>query len=182
MQLEEGTIKKGDRYYRRGKVLWVVKYGERLFSKVLGTYPYYVELDLKTGKNVCTCPLGGDCKHVAATMKAYESGAYFEALSKSVEVFPEATAMEFLSEVPELALDVILKELKFSLSTDESGSEVAWLFRRALKLVKKSGREEALHILEEVLKEYKHVFPDYELTIKLEEELRAIEASFQKAL
>lgn len=182
MRIEEGTLKKGERYYKKGRVLWVVKYGEKLFSKVLGTYPYYVELDLKTGENVCTCPLGGNCKHVAATMKAYESGAYFEALSKSAEVFPEATAMEFLSEVPELALDVTLKELRFALSTDESGSEVARLFLRALKLVEKSGREEVLHILEEILEEYKHVFPEYELSVKLEEELRALEVSFQKAL
>ena len=182
MQLEESTIKKGERYYRKGKVLWVVKSGGKLFSKVLGTYPYYVEIDLDTGKNVCTCPLGGDCKHVAATMAAYANGAYFEALSKSAEVFPEATALEFLSEVPELALDVTLKELRFALSTDESGSEVARLFLRALKLVEMSGREEALHILGEVLEEYEHVFPDYELTIKLEEELRVLEASFQKAL
>ncbi|MCD6372841.1 MAG: SWIM zinc finger family protein [Thermococcus sp.] len=182
MQFEESTVKKGERYYRKGKVLWVVKSGGKLFSKVLGTYPYYVEIDLETGKNICTCPLGGNCKHVAATVTAYEKGAYFEAFSKSVEVFPEATALEFLNEVPELALDVTLKELRFYLNTDESGSEVARLFLRALKLVERSGREEALHILEEVLEEYRHVFPDYELITKLEEELMAIKAPFQKAL
>jgi len=182
MQLEESTIKKGERYYKKGKVLWVVKRGERLFSKVLGTYPYYVEINLATGENICTCPLGGECKHVAAVLIAYEKGAYFEALSDDVEIFPEATAMEFLNEVPELALEVTLKELRFALSTDESGSDVARLFLRALKLIERTGREEALHILRETLEEYKHVFSDYELTIKLEEELRALEASFQKAL
>jgi len=182
MQLRENSLRKGERYYRTGRVLWVVKSGEKLFSKVLGTYPYYVEVDLETGKNICTCPLGGECKHVAAVLTAYERGAYFEALSGDAEVFPEATAMEFLSEVPELALDVTIKELRFALSTDESGSEVARLFLRALKLTRKTGREEALLILKETLEEYRHVFSDYELTIKLEEELRDVEASFQKAL
>ncbi|ASJ14385.1 SWIM zinc finger family protein [Thermococcus radiotolerans] len=172
--MDERTLKKGERYYKAGKVLWVVKHGNRLFSKVLGTYPYYVELDLSTGENHCTCPLGGDCKHVAATMKAYDAGFYFESFDKHAELFPEAIAMEFLAEVPELALDVTLKELRFSLSTDESGSEVAKLFRRALKLVEMTGKMEALHVLEEILAEYKHVFSDYELSAKLEDELRTL--------
>ncbi|WP_366085240.1 SWIM zinc finger family protein [Thermococcus sp.] len=182
MAMDEKTLRKGERYYRSGKVLWVVKHGSKLFSKVLGTYPYYVELDLETGGNGCTCPLGGDCKHVAAVMKAHEKGFYFETFEGHAELFPEAVAMEFLSEVPELALDVTLKELRFAVSTDESGSEVARLFRRALKLVALTGRKEALHILREVLDEYVHVFEDYELSKKLEDELRALESSFEKPL
>ena len=177
MAMDEKTLRKGERYYKSGKVLWVLKYGDRLFSKVLGTYPYYVELDLETGENRCTCPLGGDCKHVAAVIKAYESGFYFETFDKHAELFPEAAAMEFLSEVPELALDVTLKELRFAMSTDESGSEVARLFRRALKLVALTGRKEVLHILEEIVEEYEHVFEDYELSLRLRDELRELEAS-----
>ncbi|NJE42468.1 SWIM zinc finger domain-containing protein [Thermococcus sp. GR6] len=174
--MEEKTLKKGERYYKAGKVLWVVKQGDTLLSKVLGTYPYYVELNLSTGENRCTCPLGGDCKHVAATLKAYENGFYFEALEKHAELYPEAVAMEMLASVPELALDVTLKELRFAMSTDESGSEVARLFRRALKLVGITKRAEALHVLEEVLDEYGHIFSDYELSLKLEDELRELEA------
>ncbi|ASJ08837.1 hypothetical protein A3L11_06210 [Thermococcus siculi] len=175
--MDEKTLKKGERYYKSGKVLWVVKYGDRLFSKVLGTYPYYVELNLETGENSCTCPLGGDCKHVAAVMKAHENGFYFETFEGHAELFPEAIAMEFLAEVPELALDVTLKELRFALSTDESGSEVARLFRRALKLVEITEKREALHVLEEVVEEYRHVFEDYELSLKLEDELRELETA-----
>jgi len=175
--MDEKTLRKGERYYRAGKVLWVVKHGDRLFSKVLGTYPYYVELDLSTGENTCTCPLGGDCKHVAAVMKAHENGFYFEAFERHAELFPEAVAMEFLAEVPELALDVTLKELRFALSTDESGSEVARLFRRALRLVSITEKKEALHFLEEVIEEYRHVFSDYELALRLENELRELEVA-----
>ncbi|AFL94582.1 hypothetical protein CL1_0371 [Thermococcus cleftensis] len=175
--MDEKTLRKGERYYKAGKVLWVVKHGGKLFSKVLGTYPYYVELDLSTGENRCTCPLGGDCKHVAAVLKAHESGFYFESFDKHAELFPEAVAMEFLAEVPELALDVTLKELLFTMSTDESGSEVAKLFRRALRLVGITRKKEALHVLEEVLDEYRHVFDDYELAVKLEDELRELESA-----
>lgn len=173
--MEEKTLKKGERYYKSGKVLWVVKYGKKLFSKVLGTYPYYVELDLQTGENRCTCPLGGDCKHVAAVMKAYENGFYFETFKGVAELYPEAVAEEFLAEVPGLALDVTVKELRFAMSTDESGSEVARLFRRAVKLLKMAPKIEVLHFLRETLEEYKHVFNDYELSAKLEDELRELE-------
>ncbi|ASJ04256.1 MULTISPECIES: SWIM zinc finger family protein [Thermococcus] len=180
--MDEKTLRKGERYYRAGKVLWVVKRGSKLFSKVLGTYPYYVEVDLSTGENRCTCPLGGDCKHVAAVIKAHENGFYFEALGKHAELYPEAVAMEFLAEVPELALDVTLKELRFAMSTDESGSEVARLFRRALKLVEMTRRVEAIHSLEEIIEEYRHVFSDYELAVRLEDEFRELKATIQKPL
>jgi hypothetical protein len=175
--MDEKTLRKGERYYKAGKVLWVVKYGDRLFSKVLGTYPYYVELNLSTGENTCTCPLGGDCKHVAAVMKAHGNGFYFEAFDRHADLFPEAVAMEFLAEVPELALDVTIKELRFALSIDESGSEVARLFRRALRLVSMTGKREALHFLEDVIEEYQHVFSDYELALRLENELRELETA-----
>jgi len=173
--MDEKTLKKGERYYRTGKVLWVVKSGDRLYGKVLGGYPYYVEIDIPTGENKCTCPLGGDCKHVAAVLRAYEAGACFEDIGGRARVFPEVVAMEHLEEVPDLALDVTLKELMFALGSDESGSEVARLFRRAMLLVKKTGRAEVLHILRDVLDEYSHVFADYRLAFRLEEELRELE-------
>ena len=180
--LDDGTIKKGERYYRSGKVLWVVKYQDKLFSKVLGTYPYYVKLDLKTGENSCTCPLGADCKHVAAALKAYERGFFFESFDEHAEIYPEATAMEFLAEVPELALGVTLKELMFALNTDESGSEFARLFRRALVLTRITKREEVIHILKEALDEYSRVFSDYELPSRLKHEMGLLEEEFQKGL
>ncbi len=43
-----------------GSVLWVLKSGgEKLHGKVLGLYPYYVEIDLSTGESLCTCSKGG---------------------------------------------------------------------------------------------------------------------------
>ncbi|WP_201769532.1 SWIM zinc finger family protein [Palaeococcus pacificus] len=61
---------RGEKYYKEGRVLWVLKYKNILFSKVLGTYPYYVRIDLEQREGRCTCPLGEDCKHVHATLKA----------------------------------------------------------------------------------------------------------------
>ncbi|WP_457742441.1 SWIM zinc finger family protein, partial [Thermococcus sp.] len=120
-----GSAEKGEQYYRSGRVLWVVKSGNKLYGKVLGSYPYLVMINLKSGKSMCTCPLGGNCKHVHAVMKAYNSGFYFENSSSLSEVNAEAVAWSLLLEMPELALEVSLKELTNSLGRDESGSETA---------------------------------------------------------
>ncbi|HII67377.1 MAG TPA: hypothetical protein HA302_05135, partial [Thermococcaceae archaeon] len=49
--MEKKILQKGRSYYKKGKVLWVLKHKEKLFSKVLGTYPYYVEVDLAKNSN-----------------------------------------------------------------------------------------------------------------------------------
>ncbi|WP_297501635.1 SWIM zinc finger family protein [Thermococcus sp.] len=178
--MDEQTRKKGERYYRSGKVLWVVKTGDRLYGKVLGTYPYYPAVNLKTGESSCTCPLGGDCKHVASILVAYERGTYFEGDNLS-ELNPEASAWSFLVHAPELALDVSIKELLFSLRSDESGSETARLFLRTLGLIEKSGRSEYLHVLEEVLDEFSTLFPDYLLTERLRKSFQSVNSALQRA-
>lgn len=178
VRMNPETRRKGERYYLSGRVLWVVKVGETLHGKVLGTYPYYPSLNLETGENICTCPLGGNCKHVAALLAAYERGAYFECNSRKAEINPEAVAWSFLSEVPELALEVSVKELLFALRSDESGSETARLFLRTAKLVELSGRREYLHVLEKVLEEFSALFDDY----PLKEELRKALLSARSAL
>jgi len=180
--MEEDVEKKGERYFQAGKVLWAVKSGDVLHGKVLGTYPYYVRVNLLTGENLCTCPLGGDCKHVHAVLKAYQSGMYFDGGSSLAPVNPEALAWEFLREVPELAVEVALKELFNSLGRDESGSETAMLFLRTLELVRKSGRVEFLHPLEEALEEFSRVFEDYPLIKKLEREFESLKLNPKKAL
>ena len=176
----EDVAKRGERYFRAGKVLWVIKSGDVLHGKVLGTYPYYVRINLLTGENLCTCPLGGDCKHVHAVLKAYESGMYFEDGSPLASVNPEALAWEFLREVPELAVEVALKELLNSLGRDESGSETAMLFLRTAELIRESGRVEFVHPLEEALEEFSKVFEDYPLIEKLERELESLKSSLKK--
>ncbi|WP_050003022.1 hypothetical protein [Thermococcus eurythermalis] len=150
------------------RVLWVLKAGDRLYSKVLDEYPYYVELNVSTGEHICTCPRGGDCPHVSAVKEAYEKGIYFDA-GGSEPLNPEALAWSYLSEVPRLALDVAVAELFNSLKRDESGSESAMLFLRALRLVRETGAEEYLHVLGEALDELSAVFHDYPLVEKLRE-------------
>lgn len=177
-----GSAERGEQYYRSGRVLWVVKSGSRLYGKVLGTYPYSVTVDLKGGKSTCTCPLGGNCKHVHAVMKAYESGFYFEDPSPLLEVNAEAVAWSLLLEVPELALEVSLKELMNSLGRDESGSETAVHLLRALKLVEITGKFEFLHPIEAAFEEFRAVFGDYPLTSVLEEHLNALRGQSKKAL
>lgn len=76
----DNAKKRGKQYFKKGKVLWVLKYGDRLYGKVLGTYPYYVEVSIKSGKNTCTCPIGKDCKHVFAVLEVVKGEKAFEIL------------------------------------------------------------------------------------------------------
>ena len=161
------------------KVLWVVKAGGRLYSKVLGEYPYYVEVDLSTGESLCTCPLGGGCSHVSAVVGAYEKGLYFDAGSAR-PVNPEALAWSYLSEVPRLALEVTLAEFFNSLRRDESGSETAMLFLRALRLLRETKAEEYLHPLGEALDELLAVFHDYPLMERLREAYEEVRNALEK--
>ena len=161
------------------RVLWVLKAGGRLYSKVLDEYPYYVELDISTGENVCTCPQGGGCLHVLAVREVYEKGIYFDA-GGSNPLNPEALAWSYLSEVPRLALDVAVAELFNSLSRDESGSESAMLFLRVLRLVRETGAEEYLHVLGEALDELSAVFHDYPLVERLREEYEHTQRALEK--
>ncbi len=165
-----------------GSVLWVVKNGERLYGKVIGLYPYYVEVDLSEGKNTCTCPKGGNCEHVDLVVKAYQRGAYFSDHSGVSEIEPEAAAWEFLIQVPELAVEVSVKELISALKRDESGSETARLFFRTGRLVKTSGRFEYVHVLEEAWDEFFRVFPDYSLSEKILKMIQELKKAGRKSL
>ncbi len=171
--MDKEALKKGRSYYRHGRVLWVIKSGETIFGKVLGTYPYYVEINTSTGENTCTCPLGGDCKHVAAVSIAYESGDFVEIEDIELACLnPEAAAWSYLVKHPKKALDVTMKELLHSMELDESGSLTAMLFLRALKLSEELKSKETIEKLREILDEYSEVFSDYELAGRLRDRVR----------
>ncbi|ALM74889.1 SWIM zinc finger family protein [Thermococcus barophilus] len=166
--------KKGEQYFKKGKVLWVLKYKNKLYGKILGTYPYYVEVDIKSGENRCTCPIGKDCKHVFAVLEAFENGRYFETSSHLVELSPQAVVDEIIFENPEIGKSIVLKELIYYVNHDESGSEAARLFRKALALLKREFSEEFYESLLIQFGEFKKVFYDYELTEELERELEEL--------
>src|SRR5215212_7750830 len=65
---------RGEAYFNEGRVtdLRAVEDGKFFFATVHGTEPYRVEIEydedeLLTG---CTCPVGNECKHIYATLKA----------------------------------------------------------------------------------------------------------------
>lgn len=169
--------KKGKQYFKKGKVLWVLRYGDRLYGKVLGGYPYYVEVSIKGGKNRCTCPIGKDCKHVFAVLEAFKNGEYFETLSPLVELSPQAVVDEIIFENPEIGRLLVLKELIYYVNHDESGSEAARLFRKAFALLKMEFSEEFYESLLIQFGEFKKVFYDYELAEELERELEDLKKS-----
>ncbi|NJE25260.1 hypothetical protein E3E22_01165 [Thermococcus sp. MV5] len=169
------TLQKGKSYYKKGKVLWVLKYKEKLFSKVLGTYPYYVEVDLAKNSNRCTCPQGKDCKHVAAVLMAFEEGFYIESEDPLSESLPELIIEKyFFTEDPALGIEVLLKELQYQINNDESGSEVTRLLRKTLKLFPQAPSAEMRFQIIEIFNEFKRVFSEYKLTEELEKEIKKI--------
>jgi len=163
--------KKGKQYFKKGKVLWVLKYGDRLYGKVLGGYPYYVEVSIKGGKNRCTCPIGKDCKHVSAVLEALKSGEYHETLNPLVELSPQAVVDEIIFGNLEIGKPIILKELIYYVNHDESGSEAARLFRKAFALLKREFSAEFYESLQIQFEEFKRIFYDYGFTEELEREL-----------
>ncbi|RLF82020.1 hypothetical protein DRN38_01115 [Thermococci archaeon] len=173
--MEKKILQKGRSYYKKGKVLWVLKHKEKLFSKVLGTYPYYVEVDLAKNSNKCTCPQGKDCKHVAATLRAFEEGFYVESTDPLSEFSPESFIDKyFFEENPELGLETLLKELHYQMNNDESGSEVAKLIRKVLKLFPLSPSKEIGFQLRDIFEEFQRLFSDYTLTEDLEKEIKDV--------
>ncbi len=68
------TVMKGQEYWELGHVLAVKMNGLEIRARVSGKYlpEYRVTIDLSQGRaylsNTCTCPVGGDCKHVVATL------------------------------------------------------------------------------------------------------------------
>ncbi len=172
MKGDVSRSRKGRRYYKEGRVLWVIKKGGTVFGKVMGTYPYYVELNLSTGENVCTCPLGGECKHVTAVRTAVEEGDFIEVGEPAAELYPEAFAWLHLLKTPKVALNVSMKELIYFMDSDESGSTTAMLFLRTLKLAEMAGNLNAVEKLESLLREYSEVFSDYDLVNRLMDKLR----------
>lgn len=161
----------GEALYFSGRVLWVVKTPKAVYAEVLDEYPYRVRIDLSSGSSFCTCPRGGSCEHVNAVKVALERGFYFEC---DEALFPEACAFSMMGEVPALALEYAIKMLRHELQSDESGSRAAHFFILALDLERRLKDPKKLPILEDALREYSHLFPDYELTERLKSEFNSL--------
>lgn len=182
MAFDIQAIKRGERYFKEGRVLWIVKYREMLFSKVLGGYPYYVEVNLKTKENKCSCPLGRDCKHSYAVITAYQNGFYIETEDPLAGIAPQAIVEGYSSKNPGFGLKILLKELKYEVNSDESGSRAIYLFRKALKLLSLNPDSTIYHELLSLFKEFYEVFGDYGSTDILLKELEEFEKLNSKYL
>ncbi|AEH24530.1 SWIM zinc finger family protein [Pyrococcus yayanosii] len=142
------------------RVSWVVKSGKRLYGRVLGTYAYLVVIDLGTGQGMCTCPRGGNCKHVMAVLWEYERGNYIEADANLITA--EAEVWRFAAENREFGKEIILREIGHALKTDESGSRVGELFLKALEML--DGDETFRLRLSMLFEEFERIFYDHAIT------------------
>jgi len=65
------TFNKGKEYYNENRVITALIDGDLLQGLVVGTRVYRVTVSLSDLSNRCSCPLGGDCKHVVALLLFY---------------------------------------------------------------------------------------------------------------
>lgn len=87
----ENIIRRGEAYYRKGKVIDFAIDGRYRTATVLGSDEYEVKLMLKSngelGDAFCTCPYaeqGEYCKHMAAVLLTEENGEKIDGACKSI--------------------------------------------------------------------------------------------------
>lgn len=87
----ENIIRRGETYYRKGKVIDFIIDGRYRTATVLGNDEYEVKVMLKfngeLGDAFCTCPYaeqGEYCKHMAAVLLTEENGEKIDGTSKSI--------------------------------------------------------------------------------------------------
>ena len=68
----------GLEYYLKGRIVSLVKCDKKLYGVVVGRATYRTILDLESNDNICTCPIGFNCKHVKAIKHAYNKKDYIE--------------------------------------------------------------------------------------------------------
>ncbi|WP_218257932.1 SWIM zinc finger family protein [Saccharolobus shibatae] len=98
------TFDKGKEYYNENRVLSAFINGDLLEGVVVGTNVYRTSVLLSDLSNKCSCPLGGDCKHVVALLLFY--------LKNSDEVIDIPKLKDKLREKSkEELIDIIIKAL-----------------------------------------------------------------------
>lgn len=72
-KFSNNIFSRGMEYYNSGYVCYAMKFGNRLYAKVIGSAdsPYSVEINLKTFDSECTCPYSVRCKHAVAVLLFY---------------------------------------------------------------------------------------------------------------
>lgn len=83
---------RGEAYYKNGLVVNLVKKGDKYKAKVIGTYPYDVEIKTEDDKIVgmeCNCPYHtenhNNCKHMYAVLKSIKEEEYDEVIDEACE-------------------------------------------------------------------------------------------------
>ncbi|MHA1470501.1 MAG: SWIM zinc finger family protein [Candidatus Asgardarchaeia archaeon] len=143
------TFEKGKRYFYEGRVIRGIVYKNKLVSFVWGTAekPYKVEIDLSSDdfSNKCSCPLGGDCKHVVATLLSWIHSPHIY-----------LNGNEILKKISSLSKDEILKILDSVIMLRPS---ILTTFSKVLNI----HPFYKLKINEELISSYKTFVSSYEL-------------------
>ncbi len=115
--MHPNTQARGAKYFQQGRVRQIeMENDNRFMASVQGSESYRVSLEFnsRTGwKGQCSCPIGSDCKHIYAMMKALlaeNSSARVQQLSISPPLSP-AKKKKTVRATPSLSLEKILEKL-----------------------------------------------------------------------
>ena len=150
---------RGEKYYKEGRVLSVVKIGDMLYARVKGNETYRVEFDLKKKSSLCTCPYRVNCKHGVAAFLAYSNGKFFDgdAFLVSLKEKSREEILKILREIlennPEILLEMENGENIFSYFEDYLSYEDAVEVGRIIKKGRIS-KDEAWDLLEYICEHY----------------------------
>jgi len=148
---------RGEKYYREGRVLGVVKIGNKLHAKVKGNRTYEVEFDLKSLTSICTCPYGINCKHGVAAFIAYSRGDFVDgdAFLSSLKEKDKEEILKVLKDIlethPEILAEIYKEEDVLSYFKGYLSYEDALKLSKKLKKISK---EDAWSLLEYICEHY----------------------------
>ncbi|AEF96353.1 SWIM zinc finger family protein [Methanotorris igneus] len=119
---------RGVEYYKDKRVQQVLKFKNKLYGKVMGSFVYDVVVDLKSLESKCSCPYGHNCKHGVATILCYMNNEYVDVdkIVDKLKCVDKEKLLDFILEKigrnPEFALNFV--------GLLDDGSELSYIYKR----------------------------------------------------
>ncbi|HIP15919.1 MAG TPA: SWIM zinc finger family protein [Methanothermococcus okinawensis] len=161
---ESKIRERGRNYYRNNLVKYCVKFGNKLYGKVLGGELYNTVVDLKDYSGTCSCSYRYNCKHAYALIEAFLNNDYIDG-DKIFEDLKKKSKEEILEILRNVVVEYNLWKVIIKKDSNllEEGRSILKLipyerkniytFKSFLRnrFLKNSKDEELLKLLEDIL-------------------------------
>ncbi|GBF36420.1 SWIM zinc finger family protein [Methanofervidicoccus abyssi] len=161
---ESKIRERGRNYYRNNLVKYCVKFGNKLYGKVLGGELYNTVVDLKDYSGTCSCSYRYNCKHAYALIEAFLNNDYVDG-DKIFEDLKKKSKEEILEILRNVVVEYNLWKVIIKKDSNllEEGRSILKLipyerkniytFKSFLRnrFLKNSKDEELLKLLEDIL-------------------------------